>query len=103
MGEYPEDSQPNIDMGDYIYDPVAKIRWMKTPQEIERSLWMNDLEMAIDAYRLWLETKYIAEGEIAFKEALEAFNTFFGEEDYTPGEGISVLETHERMRKRGQL
>lgn len=59
-------------------------------------MWMDDVNMAIDAYRVWLETKIdLAEeydhhrcyGEVCvpaiLKEALGAFNTIFkaGEED----------------------
>lgn len=53
-------------------------------------MWMNDVEMAIDAYRVWLETQIEAELKFlpihrcpCFQEALEAFNAIFkaGEED----------------------
>lgn len=41
MAEHPEDSQPNIDMGDYEYDPVGRIHFshrdtenvMKSPKQ----------------------------------------------------------------------
>jgi len=68
-------------------------------------MWMDDVEMAIDAYRVWLETKIdLAEDAVfmyteeqpaeipreraayhakGLREALEAFDTIFkaGEED----------------------
>jgi len=64
-------------------------------------MWMDDVEMAIDAYRTWLETKIDAtldvlpdlprglrksftRGEcVGYGESLEAFETIFraGEED----------------------
>ena len=62
-------------------------------------MWMDDVEMAIDAYRTWMLVKIdVAEeydrhrgyGEVCipaiFKEALRAFDIIFkaGEEDGTP-------------------
>lgn len=59
----------------------------------KRKLWMDDLEMAIDAYRTFLGVKIaIASNEDshdyycppeagAFEEALEAFDVIFGEEE----------------------
>lgn len=42
-----EDNQPNIDMGDYEYDPVAKIRFVKPKrEEIEK-----DIEEAVATVR----------------------------------------------------
>ena len=56
-----------------------------------RQLWMDDIEMAIDAYQVWLETKYEADGDEGVREALEAFNTFFGEEDNEMAEGYAKM------------
>lgn len=122
-----EDNQPNIDMGDYEYDPVAKIRFTKPKlmdyREHKKKL-MEDpefrkayeaLEPEYQARRLLIEeyAEY-AEQEIRFCPCCGAALGIEEDEedladaeealkDYTPGEGISVAELHERMRKEGEL